>query len=241
MYSTRLANRLELEGGIILSPIKSTNLIDKIVWLESNFVIVGGGTAGCMAAVRLKKLLPNAKVTVVEKANIARSGCLAAGLNAINAYLHDDETPESFVRYVRFDSMGLVREGLLLMMAARLNEGFKRMESYGLPIARGSNGKYLRCGHWGLVIAGKRLKPILADQVAKKDVKVLNRIYVTGLLTYDEHAAGVAGFDVRSGDVYVIRTPAVIVATGGASGIYCPNNPASAHLIIFISGIRALR
>ncbi|MCS7254510.1 MAG: adenylyl-sulfate reductase subunit alpha [Armatimonadota bacterium] len=212
--------------------VKSTKLIDKVenmFWHEADFVIVGGGTSGCMAAIRLKEILPRANVVIVEKANIVRSGCLAAGLNAINAYIHDGETPESFVRYVRFDAMGLIREDLVLTMAARLNEGVKRMESYGLPIAYDNSGKYLRRGRWGLVIFGEKLKPILSKKCEELGVSVLNRINVTGLLVHESHIAGVVGFDVRNGDIHVIRTPAVIVATGGAAGLYRPNNPSGAH------------
>jgi len=98
-----------------VSALKLTNSEKvEIKWHDSDFVVVGGGTAGCMAAIRLKELAPKTKVTIVEKANIVRSGCLAAGLNAINAYIHEGETPESFVRYVRFDAMGLIREDLVL-------------------------------------------------------------------------------------------------------------------------------
>jgi len=103
------------------------------------------------------------------------------------------------------------------------------VESYGLPIATDSNGKYLRRGRWGIVIYGERLKPILAEQVAKRGVTVLNRVNVTGLLTHENHTVGVIGFDVRNGDIHIIRTPAVIVATGGAAGLYRPNNPEGAH------------
>ncbi len=214
-----------------MNTLKLTNSVGevKIIWHESDFLVLGGGTAGCMAAIRLKELVPNAKVTIVEKANIVRSGCLAAGLNAINAYIHDGETPESFVRHVRFDAMGLIREDLVLTLAERLNEGVKRLETYGLPIATDSNGKYLRRGRWGVVIFGERLKPILAEQVAKKEVTVLNRINVTGLVIHEGHVAGVIGFDVRNGDIHVVRAPAVIISTGGAAGIYRPNNPAGAH------------
>jgi adenylylsulfate reductase subunit A len=55
--------------------------------IERDIVIIGGGAAGCYAAVMAKKQAPDLKVTIIEKANIERSGCLAAGINAINDYL----------------------------------------------------------------------------------------------------------------------------------------------------------
>lgn len=183
-----------------------SKLIDiwNIQWHDADFAIVGGGTAGCMAAIRLRELRPNARIVVIEKANIIRSGCLAAGLNAINAYIHPDETPESFTRYVRFDAMGLIREDLVMTMGARLNEGVQRMDSWGLPIRKDENGNYARRGRWGVIIAGERLKPILAERVALANITVLNRVNVTNLLTDAGHIAGVIGFGVRDGMIYVV-------------------------------------
>ena len=54
--------------------------------IETDVLIIGGGTAGCYAALTLQKE-SNAKVLIVEKAAIRRSGCLAAGVNALNAYM----------------------------------------------------------------------------------------------------------------------------------------------------------
>ena len=54
--------------------------------IETDILIVGGGTAGCYAALTIAEN-SDLSVLVVEKANIKRSGCLAAGVNAINAYI----------------------------------------------------------------------------------------------------------------------------------------------------------
>ena len=79
----------------------------KLEHLQTDLLIIGGGTAGCFAAVKAKEKAADLDVLILEKAHIERSGCLAAGMNAINAYINPGETPESFVRYVRADSMGL--------------------------------------------------------------------------------------------------------------------------------------
>ncbi|MGE5598456.1 MAG: FAD-dependent oxidoreductase, partial [Bacteroidota bacterium] len=91
------------------------------VELATDILVVGGGTAGCLAAVAAKEARPGLRVTVLEKASRERGGCLAAGMNAINAYLHPGDTPESFTRFVRYDACGLVREDLVLSAAAEIN------------------------------------------------------------------------------------------------------------------------
>lgn len=47
--------------------------------IDTDILIIGGGTAGCMAAVEARRLNPKLKVVIMEKAHIDRSGCLAGG------------------------------------------------------------------------------------------------------------------------------------------------------------------
>ena len=61
--------------------------------LHTDVLIIGGGTAGCYAALTISRN-SDASVLVAEKANIKRSGCLAAGVNAINAYIVKDRKPK---------------------------------------------------------------------------------------------------------------------------------------------------
>lgn len=197
--------------------------------IQADVIVVGGGTAGCMAAVEIKERNPKADVLVVEKANVERSGCLAAGMNAINLYLHPGETPESLVRYVRFDSMGLLREDLVLSMARFVNEAVHKVESWGLPIEKDGNGRYERRGRWNVKIQGEALKPILAKKLYESGVRVLNRVVVTNLVVSSGRVIGVTGFGVRDGEFRVAIAPCTIVATGGAAGLYKPNNGGSAH------------
>ena len=54
--------------------------------LHTDILIIGGGTAGCYAALTVREH-SDYSIIIAEKANIKRSGCLAAGVNAINAYI----------------------------------------------------------------------------------------------------------------------------------------------------------
>ena len=54
--------------------------------LHTDILIIGGGTAGCYAALPIREKSDYSNI-IAEKANIQRSGCLAAGVNAINAYI----------------------------------------------------------------------------------------------------------------------------------------------------------
>ncbi len=207
--------------------IGPNDLETKIV--KSDVLIIGGGTAGCMAAVEARERNPRAKVVIAEKAHVERSGCLAAGMNAINAYLHPGETPETFTAYVRADSLGLIREDVVLASAREINAAVEKVESWGLPILKDANGNYAPRGRWNIKINGERLKPILADAAERAGAEVYNRVNVTDLLVDGGRVVGAVGFGVRDGAFYIFRANATIVATGGAAGLYRPNNPGSAH------------
>lgn len=195
----------------------------------TDILIIGGGAAGSFAAVMAKKYAPQLKVTIIEKAHIERSGCLAAGINAINAYLNPGETPESYLEYVKKDSNGLVREDLVYSIGQGVNRVTGIVEKWGLPILKDDQGNYLARGPRSIKINGEKFKPLLAEKVMKSNVEVLNRTVATNYVINQGRVVGCFAFNVRDGIFYVIKARAVICATGGAAGIYRPNNSGQAR------------
>ena len=193
--------------------------------IDTDVLIIGGGTAGCFAGITLGKK-KNLDVLIVEKANIVRSGCLAAGVNAINAYITKGRIPQDYVDYCKKDADGIVREDLLLSMSERLNHVTKVMEDLGLVILKDENGDYVARGNRNIKINGENIKPILADAVKKQDnVAVINHLNITDFIVENNKIKGAYGFDVNDAVFYEINAKAVLVATGGAAGLYRPNNP----------------
>lgn len=193
--------------------------------ISTDVLIIGGGTAGCYAALTISEN-SDKKVLICEKAHIKRSGCLAAGVNALNAYIVEGKKPQDYVDYAKKDADGIVREDLLLTMSEKLNEVTDRLEKLGLVILKDENGKYVTRGNRNLKINGENIKPILADAVGKaKNVTVLNRVNIFDYSVKDNKINGAFGFGIESGIFYTIEAKAVIIATGGAAGLYKPNNP----------------
>ena len=192
---------------------------------DTDILIIGGGTAGCYAAY-VAGISGAYDVVIAEKANIKRSGCLAAGVNAINAYITEGRTPMDYVNYAKNDAKGIVREDLLLSMSEGLNEVTNVLEENGLVILKDENGKYVTRGNRNIKINGENIKPILADMAARQNnVTVLNHVNITDYLVCENEIYGAIGFDVDKKTVYVIHAKTVLVATGGAAGLYRPNNP----------------
>ena len=193
--------------------------------LTTDVLIIGGGTAGCYAALTIREK-SDASIIIAEKVNIKRSGCLAAGVNAINAYIVEGRKPEDYVEYAKKDADDIVREDLLLTMSERLNEVTAKMEKLGLVILKDENGRYVARGNRNIKINGENIKPILADAVnSLENVIVINRLNITDYIVKDNTILGAVGFNIDTGEAYEIRAKKVLCATGGAAGLYKPNNP----------------
>ena len=199
--------------------------IENTELLHTDVLIIGGGTAGCYAALTVREN-SDYKIIIAEKANIKRSGCLAAGVNAINAYIVKGRKPEDYVDYAKKDADNIVREDLLLTMSEGLNRVTAKMEQLGLVILKDEDGEYVARGNRNIKINGENMKPLLASAVeALPDVTILNRVNITDYLIEDNEIKGAIGFSIEEHKAYVIRAKKVLCATGGAAGLYRPNNP----------------
>lgn len=198
------------------------------VTLDTDVLIIGGGTAGCFAAYSLGGA--DVDVIVADKAAIKRSGCLAAGVNAINAYITRGRTPEYYADYALGDAKGIARYDLLFSLSQRLNHCAKVLEDEGLVFQKDANGNYAERGTRNVRINGENIKPILARAARRqKNVRVVEHVNITDYLLRGSGSAariaGAVGFGVSDGRAYIIRAHAVICCTGGAAGLYRPNNP----------------
>lgn len=202
----------------------------KIERLKTDLLIIGGGTAGCYAAItaaqNASQEAAGLKILIIEKANIKRSGCLAAGVNALNAYITEGHTPKDYVEYAKKDADGIVREDLLYTISEKFNEVTAHLEKLGLVILKDKDGKYVTRGNRNIKINGENIKPILAAAVAKaRNIQVLNHVNIFDFSVHNNKIDGAFGFGIENDTFYAIEARAVIIATGGAAGLYRPNNP----------------
>lgn len=197
----------------------------KVEKIETDLLIIGGGTSGCYGAIKASEKDKDISILILEKAHIKRSGCLAAGVNAINAYITKGKTPDFYVDYAKKDADNIVREDLLLTMSEGLNEVTKDLEDKGLVILKDENGDYVARGNRNIKINGENIKVILADQVKKlPNVTVMNHVNVTDYIVKDNKIYGAYAFSINDEVFYEIRAKKVICSTGGAAGLYKPNN-----------------
>ncbi len=212
--------------------------------LETDILFVGGGMAVCGTAYEIRKWAPEGtKMLLCDKAALERSGAVAQGLSAINTYLGEN-TPDDYVRMVRNDLMGIVREDLIFDVGRHVDRSVYLFEEWGLPIWKtgedgkshdGSKGltplkeggKPVRSGRWQIMINGEYYKRIVAEaaKAALGSDNIIERCFIVKLVldaNEPNRIAGAVGFSVRENKIYVIKTNAMIVACGGAVNVFRP-------------------
>ena len=215
---------------------------------EVDILIVGGGMAASGAAFEIKKWAPEGtRILLCDKAAMERSGAVAQGLSAINTFIGEN-TPDDYVRMVRNDLMGIVREDLIFDLGCHVDDSVNLFEEWGLPIWKQSEegksvdgqkglklgtlkegAKPVRTGKWQIMINGESYKRIVAEaaKLALGEDNILERCFIVELLldaNTENTIAGAVGFSVRENKVYIIKTKTMVVACGGAVNIYLPRS-----------------
>lgn len=205
--------------------------------LETDVLIIGGGSAGMWAANRFSDLQPEKRVLIVDKGPKDWGGLMSMAGGDFDAVQPDEKIEdwmEDFVYY--FD--GLCDQP---MMEEILKHSFDRMEdykTYGYEFFKKEDGTLKSVPQRGLPHVklypaqekgrgGETMVRGLVEQLQKKGVTRLGRILMTDLLKQGERVVGAVGFDTITGDFYVIKAQAVVAATGvgGWKTSYGKNTP----------------
>jgi len=210
----------------------------EIVEVEADILIIGGGMAACGAAYEAKRWAgDDAKIIMVDKAAVDRSGAVAQGLSAINTYIGDND-PEDYVRMVHADLMGITRDDLVYDVGRHVDDSVELFEEWGLPIwksketegvALKDGGKPVRSGRWQIMINGEGYKPIVAE-AAKKALgmdNIYERVFIVKLLldaNEPNRIAGAVGLSVRDHKLYVFKCNAALLVAGGAVNVFRPRS-----------------
>lgn len=198
--------------------------------IEADVLIIGGGSAGAMAAIRAKEVDPDAEVVVFEKGDIKYSGCIARGMDALNIVaIPGLTTPELYVESNRIACHGVMDEPQAYVMAQRSWDLLKKLESWDVCFPVDEKGDYevLQVhpkGKFCVTMKEPELKTILAKRCVESGVKVVNRTMAVRLLKDGERVAGAIGMNVRTGEVIACKAKTVILTAGGTARFGLPNN-----------------
>ena len=198
--------------------------------IDADILILGGGSAGTMAAIRAKEVNPGQKVVVFEKGEMKYSGCIARGMDALNIVaIPGVADPDDYVESMRLQTEGIFDEPVSYTLADRSFELMKKLESWGVLFPTDKAGNYdILKGHpkgkFVVTMKEPELKTILYKRARDLGVKIYNRTMAMSLLKDNGQVCGAIGMNVRSGDVLVCRAKSVIMTNGGTARFGLPAN-----------------
>ena len=102
--------------------MKTVNLVT----IDTDVLIIGGGLAGCMAAIKAAET-KDLRVTLVDKSNTIASGCAAAGIDHLWAYIppiHEKMgySIEDMAEDHRVGGRGFLPKDLFMLVAGTIYE-----------------------------------------------------------------------------------------------------------------------
>ncbi len=205
-------------------------LPDDIKVTDVDVLVIGGGTAGPMAAVTAKEQNPNATVMLLEKANVKRSGAISMGMDGLNnAVVPGHSEPEDYVKEITIANDGIVLQKGVMAYAEGSFDMIQKLDKWGVYFQKDETGEYdmKKVHHLGTYVLpmpeGHNIKKILYRRLRRHRVIVENRYQAIRLLKdKDGSVSGCIALGTRDADVIVIRAKAVVLCTGAAGRIGLP-------------------
>lgn len=205
---------------------------DDATIVEADILVIGGGTAGPMAAYKAKMKNPELKVVLLEKANVKRSGAISLGMDGLNnAVIPGHATPEQYVKEITIANDGIVDQKPVMAYAERSYDMIQELDEFGVKFAKDENGEYdvKKVHHMGTYVLpmpeGQTVKKTLYRRLRQARVLISNRFMATRLLkAKDGSIAGAIAVNTRTSEFIVIRAKAVILCMGAAGRLGLPSS-----------------
>ncbi|WP_328749580.1 fumarate reductase/succinate dehydrogenase flavoprotein subunit [Streptomyces sp. NBC_00285] len=205
--------------------------LDEAEELTCDVLVIGGGTAGTMAALTAAE--HGANVILLEKAHVRHSGALAMGMDGVNnAVIPGRAEPDDYVAEITRANDGIVDQSTVRQTATRGFGMVQRLESYGVKFEKDEHGDYAvrqvhRSGSYVLPMPeGKDVKKVLYRQLRRREmrerIRIENRVMPVRVLTAEGQAVGAVGLNTRTGAFVTVRAGAVILATGACGRLGLP-------------------
>jgi succinate dehydrogenase/fumarate reductase flavoprotein subunit len=206
-------------------------ILDGISQIDCDILVIGGGTAGPMAALKAKRKNPEANVVLLDKANVKRSGAIAMGMDGLNnTIIPGHATPEQYTKEITIANDGIVDQAPIYRYAEGCYEIIQELDSFGIRFQKDQNGEYdvKKVHHIGTYVLpmpnGDTVKKALYRQLRKARINISNRYMATRLLTGEGRIAGAICVNTRSAEFLVVRAKAVVMCLGAAGRLGLPTS-----------------
>lgn len=199
---------------------------------SADVAIVGGGAAGCLAAIAAKEARPGAEVVIVEKASVRRGGSIACGMDAINVVVIPGISQvDDLVRAQLSAAQGILDPTVVRAVGEESFAVLEDLESWGIGFPHDEKGQYQTFKQWSardtgaavtsISMAGD-LKGILDREVERRGVRRIEHAPVTSVFTTNGRVAGLSALDIRKGEFLTVPARTVILAAGSGARFGLP-------------------
>lgn len=208
------------------------DFIEGLAEVACDVLVIGGGTAGPMAALKAKQKNPKLNVVLLEKANVKRSGAISMGMDGLNnAVVPGYATPEQYTKEITIANDGIVDQAPVYKYASRCYDIIQELDRFGIRFQKNANGDFdlKKVHHLGTYVLpmpnGETVKKALYRQIKRERILVSNRYMATRLLTAkDGRIAGAIAVNTRTAEFLVLRAKTVILCMGAAGRLGLPHS-----------------
>lgn len=197
--------------------------------IDTDVLVIGAGGAGSRAAIEAAR--NNVHVTLLSKELLGKAHtCMAEG--GYNAPLANVDAADNWQVHFKDTVVGgawLNNQRVAEILVKEAGDRIFDLEEYGAVFDRTPAGKIMqrpfgkqtyRRTCYAADRTGHELMQTLVEEVRRRDISVLDEIFVTSLLTSEGKAAGAVAIDYKTGDFLVFKAKAVVLASGGAGRLY---------------------
>lgn len=199
--------------------------------IDCDVLIIGGGTAGPMAALKAKRKNPKANIVLLDKANVKRSGAISMGMDGLNnSVIPGYATPEQYTKEITIANDGICDQAAVFRYAQECYGIIQELDSFGIRFQKDNNGEYdvKKVHHIGTYVLpmpnGDTVKKALYRQLRKARINIVNRYMATRLLRSEDRIAGAICVNTRSAEFLVIRAKSVVMCLGAAGRLGLPSS-----------------
>jgi succinate dehydrogenase / fumarate reductase flavoprotein subunit len=195
------------------------NIQDLAEVVSTDVLIIGGGIGGLAAAIKAKEESPNIDVLIVEKQTVGWAG-KATKIGGILAFLGPNDNADKFLDFqVRTSGFYLNDQELLSQYIASSRKAIDWLSDWGAKFARTAEGslvisRAMWAPEWSTTFIDIDLMLPIRARARKMGTKFVNKIHVVDLLKQSGKVVGAVGFDIISGQFYIFKAKATVLANG---------------------------